>query len=136
MTLLLSFIPLLFFIIAIITDCFATLLTFSPIIWMLLIICFNYQAKYFLYDSKASMTVKKIVNILSFVPIIFIILSSFNSFTEGFNLLFGMVYGDEAVEASIFLLLLLFGYIFPILPMCLIYQVRFLIYKKEERKKI
>lgn len=136
-TLLLSFIPLLFFIIISILEGFEWLI-FSPISWVIRLLmagCFIYQVKCFLYDSKVPMVVKKVVNILSFVPIILIIISSFNSFGEGFSIFFGMVYGTDAFEYSMIVMIGLL-IIIPILPMCLIYQIMFLIYKRKERKNI
>ncbi len=70
--------------------------------------------------------VLKIIFIISFIPYIGLLIYGIYSMIFGFTFIFSTSYGIEAFLDSIFILGLLLC-VYPILPICLIYQIFYLI---------
>lgn len=78
--------------------------------------------------------IAKIILIISFVPAALILLHGFISIWEGSTFLFSTTYGLEGMCEAILLDLLIFSTIIPILPVCVLYQIGFLIYLLSKKK--
>lgn len=78
--------------------------------------------------------IAKIILIISFVPAALILLHGFISIWEGSTFLFSTTYGLEGMCEAILLDLLIFSTIIPILPVCVLYQIGFLIYVVSKKR--
>lgn len=79
--------------------------------------------------------IPKILFIVSFLPYLLILLFGIISTFSGITFLFNTIYGFDAFIVSIFFIIYNFFFFIPIIPICLIYQICYLLKNKIKKFK-